>query len=310
MGEDKQLTKISQAELALNNANDIGEIINIRNYGKAMEVVFKAKEQKENAREAKVLQLKAQIKAGQWLDENIAHSGGFEAQYQDGTELPEGITRNESSRWQKQYRAGEDKLEEYLDKCIEYDEKENEWVETKEVSEAGFMRFITGAHVSNNSGENEWYTPEKYIDAARYVMESIDVDPASSDIANETVKATKYYTIEDDGLKQKWEGNVWMNPPYAQPLVTEFTEAFTNKWIDGEIHQGCVLVNNATETSWYQNMMKEADAICFIKGRIKFIDKNGVASGAPLQGQTVLYFGGNVEKFTNAFGEIGRVLYG
>jgi hypothetical protein len=30
-------------------------------------------------------------------------------------------------------------------------------------------------HVSNNSGENEWYTPEKFIEAARSVMGSIDI---------------------------------------------------------------------------------------------------------------------------------------
>jgi hypothetical protein len=49
-------------------------------------------------------------------------------------------------------------------------------------------------HVSQNSGENEWYTPANYIEASRMVMGSIDLDPASSETANRTVCATAYYT--------------------------------------------------------------------------------------------------------------------
>ena len=45
------------------------------------------------------------------------------------------------------------------------------------------------------------YTPE-YIEAARIVLGSIDLDPASSDIANQLVRAKKYYTIADNGLNQ------------------------------------------------------------------------------------------------------------
>jgi len=297
---DNALQNISQAELALNNASNINEIVNLRAFGRTLEVFLEAQERKEEAQQAKIFQLKAQIRAGKWLDENIAHEGGRPLkQSQDVTVLPEGVTKNESSRWQKQYKAGLSRLETYIANCKDDDE---------EISEAGFMRFIN-VHVGQNSGENEWYTPKVFIDAARYVMTSIDVDPASSDIANETVQATTYYTIDDNGLEQDWGGNVWMNPPYAQPLITDFTEALTEKWDSGEIQQACVLVNNATETGWYQPMMERASAICFIKGRIKFLDKNGNPGGAPLQGQTILYFGGNTDKFTTAFGKLGKVMY-
>ncbi|GAH45645.1 unnamed protein product, partial [marine sediment metagenome] len=60
------------------------------------------------------------------------------------------------------------------------------------------LRIITKPHITYSSGENEWYTPKIYIDAARAVMGDIDVDPASSEIANKIIRAKIYYTAQDD----------------------------------------------------------------------------------------------------------------
>ncbi|MBW1784812.1 MAG: hypothetical protein JRL30_29220 [Deltaproteobacteria bacterium] len=161
-----------------------------------------------------------------------------------------------------------------------------------------------GAHVALNSGNNEWYTPPEYIDAAKLVMGSIDTDPASSKAANQTVGAKKYYDVKADGLAKKWAGNVWMNPPYAQPLINEFCDTFCEKYKGMEFTQGCVLVNNATETEFGQKMLVLCDAVCFPNGRVKFLDPEG-KPGAPLQGQMVLYFGREARKFISAFAEFG-----
>jgi phage N-6-adenine-methyltransferase len=163
-------------------------------------------------------------------------------------------------------------------------------------------------HVSQNSGENEWYTPAGYIQAAREVMGSIDTDPASCLEANRTVEAKQFFTKEDDGLGKKWKGNVWMNPPYSQPLISKFADAVASKFEASEIKQACVLVNNATETQWFQRMLCSCSAVCFMKGRVRFIDKAGNATGAPLQGQAVLYFGGNMEAFKREMSIHGVVL--
>jgi ParB family chromosome partitioning protein len=161
-------------------------------------------------------------------------------------------------------------------------------------------------HVSNNSGENEWYTPPEYIEAARRTMGSIDTDPATSETANQNVKAEWIYTKERSGLDKPWVGNVWLNPPYEAKLVKLFSDAVIKK--RAEYNQACVLVNNATETGWLQNMIDIADAICLIKTRIKFLDATNTPKNTPLQGQVVLYFGDNTNEFNNQFKELGICL--
>ncbi len=166
------------------------------------------------------------------------------------------------------------------------------------------------AHVKNNSGQNSWYTPAKFIDSAKTVLIDIDVDPASCEFANRTVKADTFYSAENTGLDKEWCGNVWMNPPYAQPLMTQFAEKLIIEVDAGRTKQAIVLVNNATETKWFQSMARKAKAICFPDSRIKFIDYNGNPSGAPLQGQAFLYFGYNIDgidSFINEFSKHGLV---
>lgn len=166
---------------------------------------------------------------------------------------------------------------------------------------------IKHVHVSANSGNNEWYTPAQYIEAARRVMGGIDLDPATCEIANRTVGAARIFTAEDDGLSQEWPiGRIWMNPPYAQPLIGHFSERIAQEVKLGS--EAIVLVNNATETAWFQTMAEACSAICFPKGRIKFLDPDGKPSGAPLQGQAIIYLGENSNRFDSEFSVFGFVV--
>jgi phage N-6-adenine-methyltransferase len=159
-------------------------------------------------------------------------------------------------------------------------------------------------HVVHNSGDNEWYTPREYVDAAFEVMGRIDLDPASSATANEVVDATVFYTLEDDGLIKEWQGRVWMNPPYAGELIGKFATKLCQHFNTGEVTEAIVLVNNATETRWFQEMASVASAMCIPKGRVRFWHPRKEA--VPLQGQAVLYLGPNLSRFKSAFSSFGE----
>jgi ParB family chromosome partitioning protein len=163
-------------------------------------------------------------------------------------------------------------------------------------------------HVANNSGVSEWYTPPAYLDAARATLGSIDLDPASSPVAQRFVKAKKFLTINEDGLASEWRGKVWLNPPYAAGLVEKFVAKLCGHLESGDVSAAVLLTNNATETKWFQGAIGRASALCFKEGRIKFLDEEGEEANTPLQGQVFVYFGGEPQRFCGAFKEFGACL--
>jgi ParB family chromosome partitioning protein len=168
-------------------------------------------------------------------------------------------------------------------------------------------------HVANNSGNNEWYTPPEYVAAAQDVFahlwfddecprgdvdcdgcdcSAIQVDPASSDVAQRTVRAHTYYTAETNGLEQEWRGTVWMNPPYSGSLVGKFIDKLIHEFTAERVTAAIVLVNNATETAWAQKLLGFSSAVCFPAGRIKYHDATGKPANTPLQGQMFVFLAG------------------
>jgi phage N-6-adenine-methyltransferase len=246
------------------------------------------------------------IKEGQDRGELAKQSENQSNLVSDGNKVKKtlsdiGLTRKQSSVYQKIAEIPEDNFEKHI-----AEKKQNVENAVNELTTAGILHFAnTGAHVSNNSGDNEWYTPKEYLDAVKSVMGSIDVDPASSQIANTIVQAATYYTVADDGRNKDWTGNVFMNPPYAHPLIDEFTNKLISEIQSGNTKQAIVLVNNATETKWFQSLANKAAAVCFPQSRLRFWSPEKVS--APLQGQAFLYFGNDIKAFRSEFGKYGFV---
>jgi phage N-6-adenine-methyltransferase len=161
---------------------------------------------------------------------------------------------------------------------------------------------------AQGTGQIEWYTPPEWIEPARAVLGGIDLDPASSEVAQRTVKAKRFFTIDDDGLRQEWHGpRIWLNPPYSRDLIPEFVSKLVTEHDAGRVEAAIMLTHNYTDTAWFQKAGSRASAICFPRGRMKFLDPDGNRSGTPTQGQALFYFGNNVESFIKHFAPLGLV---
>jgi phage N-6-adenine-methyltransferase len=159
---------------------------------------------------------------------------------------------------------------------------------------------------TQGTGDNEWFTPADIVAEVRKVLGVIDLDPASCDQAQRTVQAVQYFTLKDDGLTQPWHGNVFLNPPYAQPYIDNFADKIIAEFEASRVTSAIMLTHNYTDSTWFQKLAIASDAICFTKGRIRFEAPDGTLA-APTQGQAFFYFGKDVPKFTQVFAWLGFV---
>lgn len=301
MTNSTTLARISEAMTALAAAKTLDDVLQIRDQAEALRVYIKAaSDSLEAANAAAEIKLRAERRAGEMLAGMEKQAGsrgvGKKVESHDVTPLSDlGIDKMQSSRWQRASRVEPEDFEAYLRDCQK---------QGREVTQAGLLKLANGAHVSNNSGNSEWYTPKEYADAVHEVMGFIDTDPCSCEVANEVVRAETYYTAEQDGLQQEWHGCVYVNPPYGDGTVEEFAVKLMLELDEGRTTQAIFLVNNCTETRWFQTLICHAAAVCFPCGRISFWSPER-PSKTPLQGQAILYFGQNAKRFKRVFSGIG-----
>ncbi len=177
---------------------------------------------------------------------------------------------------------------------------------SEQASIAGLLKWLDPGRHGHLTGEYEWYTPPLIIDAAREVLGGIDLDPASCEFANSIVKAKKYFTEEDDGLTKKWEGRLFINPPFAHPTVKYFADKLMEEFGAGNVSQAIWLSNSCVDVGWWQDLAA-IGIVCFHRGRIKFYQEDGIGQ-APTLGQTIIYLGEAREKFKSKFIDFGVVM--
>lgn len=135
------------------------------------------------------------------------------------------------------------------------------------------------------SETNEWATPDALFAEIAETWGPFTLDPCAA-VGN--AKCERFYTPDDDGLRQSWQGEtVFMNPPYGRQI---------GKWIEKayhEVHRNngipttvVCLIPARTDTAYWHDYVMKADEICLIRGRVHF---GRSKAGAPFPSCVVVF---------------------
>src|SRR5206468_1220707 len=109
-------------------------------------------------------------------------------------------------------------------------------------------------HEPSIGASDEWFTPPEIFDALGL---EFDLDPCSPGPGH-WVPARKVYTAADDGLRQPWDGLVFMNPPFGGrnghvPWLKRFLDHAN----------GIAIVRAYTSSAWFNEYATRAELMLF-----------------------------------------------
>jgi phage N-6-adenine-methyltransferase len=113
---------------------------------------------------------------------------------------------------------------------------------------------------------DDWSTPPDLFAALARRHGPFTLDVAAS---VDNAKCERYYTREQDGLLQPWEGRCWMNPPYGKTI---------GQWVKKAVESaqagatGVALLPVRTDSRWWQDWAGPFGEVEFIRGRVRFGD--------------------------------------
>ena len=140
----------------------------------------------------------------------------------------------------------------------------------------------TKVHFS--SASVDWATPQDFFDKLNEEFH-FTLDPCADDNNH---KCDKYYTKEEDGLKQDWSSEVvFCNPPYGREISRWVQKCFTEVYA-GNCKCAVMLIPARTDTRWFHDYIYKKAEIIFVKGRLKF---GNAQTSAPFPSMIVVFRG-------------------
>lgn len=135
-------------------------------------------------------------------------------------------------------------------------------------------------NVHFSSSRDNWETPQEFFDLLDSEFHfTLD---AAADPANAKVPS-RYYTLEDDAIRQDWPGVVFCNPPYGR-MIGRFVRKAWEQAQEGSTV--VMLIPARTDTSyWHEFVMRSAE-IRLVRGRLRF---GGTDNSAPFPSAVVVF---------------------
>jgi hypothetical protein len=157
--------------------------------------------------------------------------------------------------------------------------------------------------------DNEYGTPPDLWRRLAGPVDGFDVDPCSG--AEATPIAPTRYTEEDDGLRQAWHGDVFVNPPWSSNGDASAKEQWLSKCRTeakrDAVDSVVVLLPSDTSAGWFHKHVLAAEIVCFYgPGRLSFV---GGAKN-PSFGILIPVYGDDAEAYRDVLDSLGVVIEG
>ena len=134
-------------------------------------------------------------------------------------------------------------------------------------------------HYQKTEASDIWATPQAIVDS----LGRFDLDACALPT---NAKCERFYTPEENSLTKNWGGRVWCNPPYSQPLLYQFCTKMA------EHGNGILLIFARTGNKvWQEIIFPKADAVLFLRKRIKFLLPDGTPGGSAGCDSALIAFG-------------------
>jgi site-specific DNA-methyltransferase (adenine-specific) len=151
-----------------------------------------------------------------------------------------------------------------------------------------------------SSRSGNWATPQDFFDKLNEEF-GFTLDPCADDSNH---KCEKYYTEEQDGLKQDWSNeSVFCNPPYGRD-VSKWVKKCFDEVYSGKCRKAVLLLHARTDTRWFHDYIYHRAEVRFVRGRLKFGDMN---QPAPFPSMVVIFRGKEV---SHGRGQVDKGIHG
>lgn len=145
-----------------------------------------------------------------------------------------------------------------------------------------YQKHIMASH-EKPSETDEWYTPDWVFEALGI---RFNLDPCNSRYDNPASRWC-YHQLGEKGLETLWgDGSVWLNPPFG--ARNEIRVWLQKLYQHGN---GIALVPNRTGADWWQDSAQEADALLFVRGKIRFLRPDASIGASPGYGNILMAYG-------------------